>query len=173
MTVPEGYVANTAASYLDIIEGGYPTQASSTIVNCPVAPLGSSAMKRYIGDTDTTLHRGWYKRKIVYYFNFNEAEITINSSNEVPTSPIYVTFQINPGETGGGPASGAVTETGTSQTHNVIATLPEDQDYSPLWSVNVYDNSDFANVSDLISAQAATILGSNVMYVNCPVVKSE
>jgi hypothetical protein len=173
VTVPEGYVANTAASYLDIVEGGYATQATTTIVNCPVAPLGSSALKRYAGDTDTTLHRGWYKRKIVYYFNFSEDEISTSASNEVPTSPIYVTFNINPGQTGGGPSSGFVTETGTVQTHNVIATLPGDTGYSPFWSVNVYDNNDFANVSDLTSAQAANILASNVMYVNCPVVHSE
>ena len=173
VTVPENYVANTAASYLDIVEGGYTTQATTTIVNCPLAPEGSTASKRYGGDTDITLHRGWYKRKIVYYFNFVEDEINTTPTNETPTSPIYVTFNINPGLTGGGPASGFVTETGTVQTHNVIATLPGDPGYSPLWSVNVYDNTDFENVSDLTSAQAASILASNVMYVNCPVVESE
>jgi hypothetical protein len=171
VTVPEGYVANTAASDLDIIEGGYTSAATTTIVNCPVAPQGSTATLRYSGDTDTGLLPCWYKRKLVYYFNFLEAEITTTQTNQVPTSPIYVTFNINPDETGGGPPSGFVTETGSLQTHNVIATIPTDPDYSPFWSVNVYDNTDFSNVTDLQSAMSATILANNVMYVNCPVVK--
>ena len=173
LTVPEGYTANTAASILDIIEGGYKTQVSNIIVNCPIAPLGSTATIRYPGDTDTALHRGWYKRKLVYYFNFSEAAITATQTNEVPTSPIYVTFKINPDEPGGGPSSGFVTEPGTVQTHNVIATIPTDAEYSPFWSVYVYDNADFSNVSSLSTAMAANIMASNVMYVNCPVVKVE
>ena len=170
VTVPEGYVANTATSFLDIVEGGYKTETSNLIVNCPLAPEGSVATKRFGGNTDTTLHRGWCKSKIVYYFTFSEAEITTNPTSEVPTSPIYVTFNINPGSPGGGPASGFVTETGSVQTHNVIATIPTDADYSPLWSVNIYDNTDFDNVSDLQTAMAATILATDDAYVNCPVV---
>lgn len=42
----------------------------------------------------------------------------------VPRSPIYVTFNANPGEEGGGPSSGFVTEEGTDQTHNVLAATP-------------------------------------------------
>jgi hypothetical protein len=36
--------------------------------------------------------------------------------------------------------------------------------------VNVYDNADFENVSDLTSAMAATLKLENAMNVNCPVV---
>ena len=61
----------------------------------------------------------------------------------------------------------------TGRTHNVTATLPDDDSYSPLWWVSVYDNADFASVSDLASAQAANILASGVANVNCPVVMVE
>jgi hypothetical protein len=87
----------------------------------------------------------------------------------VPLSPIYVTFNINPDEPGGGPPSGFVADS-TGRTHNVIATLPEDEVYSPLWIVNVYDNADFDIVSDLASAQAANLLVPGAANVNCPVV---
>ncbi len=88
----------------------------------------------------------------------------------VPLSPIYVTFNVNPDEDGGGPASGFVTEEGSTQTHNVVATVPGDEGYSPLWLVNVYDNAAFDSVSDLETAMDAEQLAAGVATVNCPVV---
>lgn len=87
----------------------------------------------------------------------------------VPESDIFVSFNINPGETGGGPSSGFKTDT-TGRAHNVTETVPSDDGYSPLWAVTVYNNTDFDKVHDWISAQAADILDTNVAYVNCPVV---
>jgi hypothetical protein len=72
----------------------------------------------------------------------------------------------------GGPPSGFVTDE-NGRTHNVTATLPMDEAYSPLWMVNVYDNADFAMVSDLASAMAANILATGVANVNCPIVMAE
>jgi hypothetical protein len=92
-----------------------------------------------------------------------------NQSDMVPTSPIYVSFNINPDMPNGGPGSGFVTDE-TGRTHNVTSTLPEDAAYSPLWWVSVYDNADFDDVSDLASAQSANILASGVANVNCPIV---
>ncbi|MEJ2193374.1 MAG: T9SS type A sorting domain-containing protein [Ignavibacteriaceae bacterium] len=60
---------------------------------------------------------------------------------------------------------------GTGLTHNVPATLPGDTLYSPLWFVNIYDNTDFDMVHDLTSAQAANILVFGAAIVNCPIVK--
>ncbi len=56
------------------------------------------------------------------------------------------------------------------QTHNVIAALPEDSAYSPLWSVSVYDNTAFASVSDLATARQAPVLDASAGLVNCPAV---
>ncbi len=165
--VPEKFVANTITSYQDIVDKGYKVTPTTTIVNCPVVPKGSTASKRF-GSGDNSLHRGWYKGKVVHYFTFEEKAL---SGTSVPISPIYVTFNVNPDQPNGGPASGFVTESGSSQTHNVLATLPADAGYSPLWSVNVFDNADFGSVSNLTTAQAANILGMGVALVNCPVVK--
>jgi len=62
------------------------------------------------------------------------------------------------------------TEPGSDQMHNVLATIPEDEDYSPLWIINVYDNADFDSVKDLETAETANIIVEAVMNVNCPVV---
>lgn len=166
VTVPSGYVANTITSYSEIMDKGYQVTATTKIVNCPVVPKGSTASKKFGGGSNS-LTMGWYKGKVVNYFSFEEKDLM---GTTVPLSPIYVTFNINPDMTGGGPASGFVSEMGNDQTHNVVATLPADNDYSPLWLVNVYDNADFANVNDLTSAQMAKILANGVAYVNCPIV---
>lgn len=169
VTVPADYVANTVTSYQQIMDANYSTETTNMIVNCPVVPDGSTAMLR-IGGGNNSLIRGWYNSMVVTYFSFEEKALTIVGNGQVPVSPIYVAFNINPGQSGGGPPSGFVTETGNDQTHNVAATLPSDSDYSPLWLVNVYDNADFGMVSDLGSAQGATILATGVATPNCPIV---
>lgn len=168
VTVPNDYVANSITSLSELNAINYDMEALNTIVNCPVVPNGSTATKR-MGNEDNGLVRGWYKGQIAYYFNFSEANLEVNSNGQVSVSPIFVTFNINPGENGGGPASGFVTEDGTDQTHNVVATIPSDPGYSPLWSVRIYENTGFESVMDLATAQSAPpiVQGPNV---NCPIV---
>jgi hypothetical protein len=174
VTVPNDYVANTVTSYDDIVKKGYAITKTSEVFNCPVVPFGSTSSLRY-GTESNELHRGWYKDKVVYYFTYMEQELTANQAGLMPISPIYVTFNINPNDMNpnSGSASGDVLESGSLQTHNVVATIPTDSDYSPLWSVYVYDNADFENVTNLETALNSTILAEGVMYVNCPVVYIE
>jgi hypothetical protein len=171
VTVPAGYVANTITSYDKIVEMGYPVTATNTLVNCPVVPRGSIARKRYSPSESADLTRGWYKDKVVYYFNFFEKELmTVNGM--VPTSDIFVCFEINPDQPDGGPASGFKTEDGmaTGQTHNIPETLPADAAYSPLWDVQIYNNSNFGMVDNLATAMSAQILARDAVMVNCPIV---
>lgn len=171
VTVPKSYQANQVASYDEIVAAKYPTEATTSLVNCPVVPEGSTASKRFTNETNGLI-KGWYKKKVVFYFSFTEKDLMV-SAGKVPLSPIYVTFNINPDNSNpdSGPASGFKAETGTDQTHNVVATLPADSGYSPLWLVNAYDNADFNAVNGLTSAQAATSAGNGLATVNCPVVK--
>lgn len=169
VTVPRDYVANTVASLEEIEDAGYPMEATDTIVNCPVVPAGSTASRRLNGPSG--LIQGWYREQVVFYFSFDEKALETTPQGRVPVSPIYVTFTINPGEPGGGPPSGFLTEPGSDQTHNVVAALPPAADYSPLWNVVAYDNADFGGVIDLSSAQAATVLVPSLGLVNCPIVR--
>jgi hypothetical protein len=169
--VPEDYAANALTSYAEIISSGYSVTGTSALVNCPLVPEGSTAILRLDG-ADAGIHRGWCRDKIVYYFTFDEKALETTPAGTVPLSPIYVTFNINPDplNPSSGPPSGFVSEPGTEQTHNVIATLPEDQDYSPLWLVYIYDKADFDKVSNLAEAEAAMLLAATSVNVNCPVV---
>jgi hypothetical protein len=166
--VPDNYVVNTISSYQDIISKGFTIQTTSSVVNCPVVPEGSTATKR-IGGGSSALIRCWYKGQLVHYFDFSEKAITTTPGGMVPLSPIYVCFNINPADPNGGPASGFKTEAGTMKTHNVLATLPTDASYSPLWTVNAFSNMSFNSVTNLSTAIAATNAGSNLATVNCPV----
>ncbi|SEQ97052.1 hypothetical protein [Natrinema salaciae] len=169
VTVPDDYEANTVTSGADLMEHDVEITPTDSIKNCPVVPDGSTATKR-AGDEDEGLIEGWYDGKVVSYFLFEEAPLEATDGNEVPVSPIYVSFNTNPDEDGGGPQSGFMTEAMSDQTHNVVASLPGDGSYSPLWTVNVYDNADFEGVSDLDTATSATILDTDTATVNCPVV---
>ncbi len=166
--VPATYQANQVASYAAIVAAGYTVEATTTIVNCPVVPVGSTATKR-IGGGSPGLNQGWYKEKAVSYFTFGEKELTA-IAGAVPTSPIYVCFNINPALPDGGPGSGFKVELGTALTHNIVGTVPAMSTYSPLWVVNAFDNAEFASVSTLITAEAATSVGTGLATVNCPVV---
>ena len=71
VTVPAGYVANTVTSYAEIVSAGYNIEPMNALVNCPIVPEGSTASKRFNGGS-AALSRGWYKDKVVFYFNFGE-----------------------------------------------------------------------------------------------------
>ncbi len=171
VTVPSDYVANTVTSLSEILQKGYTITPTDMIVNCPIVPKGSMARTRFLPSESSELTRGWYRNKVVYYFNFFEKMLTADNG-KVPTSDIYVSFNINPDQSGGGPASGFKTDDGmpTGQTHNVPETVPTDAAYSPLWDVQIYDNTEFDMVSDLNTAQMATIMAVDAAIVNCPIV---
>lgn len=169
VTVPSDYVANVVTSKAEIDAAGYAKETTPTIVNCPVVPQGSTAALKYGGGSQT-LSMGWYRGLVVFYFNFDEKALMTTNSGMVPLSPIYVSFNINPNQPGGGPPSGFKTETGSMQTHNVVGTLPSSSSYSPLWMVNIYDNADFGSVNNLTTALATNILVPGAANVNCPIV---
>lgn len=168
VTVPAGYAANSIGSVQALKAAGFPLTPTNTIVNCPIVPNGSTATHRLSGG-DTGLHQGWYRNKIVTYFNFTEAPLMVTADGMVPVSPIYVTFNVNPGMANGGPASGFKVAAMSMQTHNVVATLPGDKGYSPLWSVSPYDNMYFDKVMKLDSVMDSMVLAQGVADVNCPI----
>jgi hypothetical protein len=134
----------------------------------PVVPDKSRAKARLEG-ASPDLQRAWYRGQVAKYFSFNEAPLS-GVGTSVPVSPIYVTFNVNPGQPNGGPDSGFRTEPNSPQTHNVPATLPGDTGYSPLWLVAVYDNADWPSVHNLDTARKAKLLTAGVATVNCPIV---
>ena len=171
VTVPTDYATNTVTSRAQIESMGYPVASTTQLVNCPVVPDGSTASRRYGAGESASLMSGWYRGEVVKYFTFEEKAL-MAAAGHTPVSPIWVTFAVNPdaGDPMSGPASGFVVEPGSQQTHNVIATLPEDGAYSPLWSVNPYSNLDFGLVRDAATAMRSEVLASGVALVNCPVI---
>ncbi len=176
VTVPGDYVANTITSLEAITAAGFAIEPTNMIVNCPIVPDGSTAALRMDG-ASPDLVQGWYRDQIITYFTFVEKLITVDvpetGSVNVPLADVFVSFNINPGETGGGPTSGPMLEPNTDQSHSVFSALPADLGYSPLWIVNVYDNADFDDVRDFATAQSANLIAAEAMIVNCPIVEIE
>jgi len=166
VTVPVGFVPNTLTNEADILSSGYVITKTTTIVNCPVVPYGSTASKKFGGGSQA-LTLSWYKNQAVAYFNFSEKALTASADGTLATSPIYVCFNDN----SAGPSSGFKVEAGTSQTHNVLGTTPSSSAYSPLWQVKVVDNAGFSAIKDLPTAMNSKILNPNAALVNCPTVQ--
>ena len=166
--VPRDYVANSITDAGVLRKAGYKMQQTGTLRNMPVVPDKSRARARLKGE-NAELQRVWYRGQVAKYFSFNEATLLVAGTN-VPASPIYVTFNVNPGEPNGGPASGFRTELKSQQTHNVPSTLPGDTGYSPLWLVAVYDNANWPSVRDLDTVLKAKLLAAGAATVNCPIV---
>jgi hypothetical protein len=62
------------------------------------------------------------------------------------------------------------TDPNSAQTHNVVATMPGDKAYSPLWLRVVYDSAACASVHNLETALQAKKVAANVLFINCPMV---
>ena len=168
VTVPKDYAANTIVDSATLLDSGYKTEKTDALRNMPVVPDKSKASMR-LGGESAALQRAWHRGQVAKFFSFGEAPLSAAAGN-VPLSPIYVTFNLNPGQPNGGPGSGFRTEPNSEQTHNVPFTLPGDAGYSPLWLVSVYDNADFPSVRDRATALKAKVLGPGVATVNCPIV---
>lgn len=173
VTVPTDYEANTIASLSEIESNNYEVQATDQLINMPIVPNNSTAGLRWNDGESSELKRAWYRSQVVYFFQFDERAINFTSRDEIPLSPLYVSYKTNPGEEGGGNGSGFMTEQGNDQTHNILAALPMDSNYSPLWSVTIYDNNEFESVTDYNSAQTANIIEAGNGPINAPVVQSE
>jgi len=166
---PARYVADELRDVSAILRSGFALIETSQIVNRPVVPRGSTARERLNGAA-TEPEAGWYRGQQIQWFRFDEAPLIAGPGAPVPTSPISVTFNKNPDLPGGGPTSGFRTDPGGRQTHNVASSLPGDVDYSPLWTVSIYDNAVFSTVFNETTVLAAPFKARNVATVNCPIV---
>ena len=168
VTVPDDYVANTITSREELEAAGYRQTTTAMLVNCPVVPRASVARRRLPGDY-SDLHKGWYRGQRIQYFHFGEARLALDGG-QVPVGAMYAAFAINPGDPGGGPASGWKLGA-DGRSHAVIDSLPGEAGYSSWREVHVYDVAAFASVTDLASARAATPVMSDAWIVNAPVVE--
>jgi hypothetical protein len=171
--VPPGYRPNAMIREQDVVDSGFLVTKTSRIVHRAVVPPGSTARLRYGGE-DAGEQRGWHDGRVASYLAFEDSVLSVpGPSGEVAVgiAYIWVTFNGNPDQPGGGPPSGVMRDASGIQTHNVAASLPGDPDYSPLWMVIIYDNAAFTSVLDLDSAERAALVAAvGSPLVNCPVV---
>jgi hypothetical protein len=164
--VPKDYVANTITDASMLQQAGYKMEKTDKLLNMAVVPDKSRARVRW-GGGSLELQRAWCHDQVAKFFLFDEAPLSV-SGDKVPVSPIYDGFTINPGQPGG--EKEFCTDPNTTQTHNVVATMPGDKAYSPLWLRVVYDSAACASVHDLETALQAKKVAANVLFINCPMV---
>jgi len=164
--VPKDYVANTITDASMLQQAGYKIEKTDKLLNMAVVPDKSRARVRFNGG-HPELQRAWYRGQVAKFFLFDEARLSV-SGDKVPVSPIYDGFTINPGQPGG--EKEFCTDPNSTQTHNVVATMPGDKAYSPLWLRVVYDSAACASVHNLETALQAKKVAANVLFINCPMV---
>jgi hypothetical protein len=164
--VPKDYVTNTIVDAATLQHSGYKMAKTDKLLNMPVVPDKSRAPLRFNGG-NPELQSAWYQGQAAKFFVFDEAPLSV-SGDEVPVSPIYDGFTINPGEPNGG--IDFRFEPNSMQTHNVVATIPGDKDYSPLWLRVVYDSAAWDSVRNLDAAQKAKVIPAETLLINCPIV---
>jgi hypothetical protein len=166
VSVPRDYVANTISDAAALGSAGYKMEKTETLLNMPVVPDRSRA-RVHFGGGQQELQRAWYRGQVAEYLLFDEAPLSV-AGDEVPISPIYDGFTVNPGQPNGG--SEFRTEPNTMQTHNIVASIPGDNDYSPLWLRVVYDAAEWPSVTNLQAAQKAKVIPAETLLINCPIV---
>jgi hypothetical protein len=108
VSVPKDYVANAISDAAMLRTAGYKMQQTDTLRNMPVVPDKSRASLRLKGESAELLPAR-YRGQVAKFFSLAEAPLSAAGGN-VPLSPIYVTFNVNPGKPNGGPGSGFRTE---------------------------------------------------------------
>src|SRR5262249_32896838 len=164
--VPKDYVANTITDAAALQQLGYKIEKTNNLLNMAVVPDKSRAQFRFNGG-NSELQSAWCQGEVAKFFLFDEAPLFV-SEDKVPVSPIYDGFTINPGEPNG--EKEFCTDPGSTQTHNVVGTVPGDKAYSPLWLRVVYDSAACASVHNLETALQAKKVAANVLFINCPIV---
>jgi hypothetical protein len=149
VTVPEGYVVNSITSRTDLEarrNEGFKIESTGKILNMPVVPALSSASGSVSGGKALLL-RGWCRHKVLFYFAFDE--LNADSQGLVPASPQYAFFS----ENGLPHRAGFRTTDDAGATRNVLASLPGEGSYSPLWALQRLAREDFLNVANLEDAR--------------------
>jgi hypothetical protein len=167
--VPKDYVPNTITDTATLQSAGFNIEKTDKLENMAVVPDGSRARVRF-GGGEMVLQRAWYKGQVAKFFLFDEAPLSV-TGDDVPVSPIYDGFTINPGDPNGGDEFHL--EPDSVQTHNVVASVPGDADYSPLWLRVVYDSAAWNAVHNLETAVKAKVIPTDPLLINCPIVSIE
>ena len=127
----QGY-AELIQSFEDIQAATLVTTPADEVWNCVVAPEGSTATKRFAPADPIALQSAWYRGQIVRYLLFENpnSTATVNFPGDVTSNIMYAFLANNLDVTGG-----FATEPQSGATHNVVTRLPQQDGYSPLWTL--------------------------------------
>lgn len=179
----------TVASILAARDQGLLTVTETeNVVDCPVVEAETSLQ----GDpANRALESGWTEGRSFNYFSFEVLTIPITTT-EYPLSTIHVLIDVSGTprvESGSGAGMDLNGDGDDNDSNNVLSTIPEDADHSPLWTINerevpggypaVQDSLsngptdttpiDVNIMTDATATEALTLLGTSGP-VNCPVV---
>lgn len=160
------YVANSLTSVAEIEDmtarGVAVLVDKGRVANWPAVPAGTIAERKFDGEPVSGF-RAWKNGEVVHFLNFDR-QLVLGADGSAPASNVSVIFA-----DGMSPAEGFATEADGVQTHNVLQTLPGDDEYSSLWAHQVGRLDGFDTVRDWPTANA-NFQAKLDIAVNCPIV---
>jgi hypothetical protein len=132
------------------------------VANWAVVPAGTTADRKFDGEPVSGF-RAWRNGEVAHFLHFDR-QLLLGADGNAPASNVSVIFA-----DGMSPAEGFATEADGQQTHNVLQTLPGDDDYSSLWAHQVGRLDGFDTVTDWTTANANFQVKLDIA-VNCPIV---
>ena len=141
-------------------------------MNCVIVPDNSVATRRFDSADPAELQGGWYRDQIVRYFLFENPDSKAQVAFGTPvTSNIMYAFLENDENV----IDGFAIDGTTGDTHNVLTRLPEQDGYSPLWTLQAIKLLAFTRVTNVATAAQEASIDINaislpVLNVNAPVV---
>lgn len=164
--VGDRYVPNSLTSVAEIEQVLAQQVAISVdrgrIANWAAVPAGTTADREFDG-LPVSGFRAWRDGEVVHFLNFDR-NLAVGGDGDAPRSNVAVIFA-----DGMSPAEGFATEADGRQTHNVLQTLPGDDDYSSLWAHQVGRLDGFDTVVNWPTA-TANFQEKLDIAVNCPIV---
>lgn len=172
VSVPSGYRANAIRSEADLLASEFLVTPTARVSSRVVVPAGSTAALRYGGQPRSS--RAWHEGKVATVLEFEDevpAQDVGYGELGLTNATLWASFNVDPDQPGGGPASGRLLEPGTLRTHFVSELLPDQPGYTPYWMTITYHNRAFESVRDKPSAEAAPVVaGVGSLLLNSPIV---
>jgi hypothetical protein len=168
------YIANSINTAQQIFDAELEVEITTQGYHAVIVPDGSSASRRWDLDIPRGLQNGWYRGQIVKYLLFEnpQSPFPLILGAERVETPQMFGFLANDRDV----LDGFAVDPQSGETHNVVAVLPGEESYAPLWVLQVFKLTAFDrfnSLADAIREDEENSIDLGILHINAPIVGLE